>query len=183
MDLETRLFNKEGFNFARIRKNEYKLTFNMENKNINLSKIIDFSLIKLIYDLSPDVYEVVNIERINDNETITSLSMKYLFEGFGFNQKVLYIHMTRIVEENKIIFKAKQINLQQQPNIHQDAEVIYIQDFTLTCDIITPHYINFSVNIIFDQQMGVIHFAEKIVGMILRKIFERVKKFIEKMKM
>jgi hypothetical protein len=31
--------------------------------------------------------------------------------------------------------------------------------------------------------MGVIHFAEKIVGMILRKIFERVKKFIEKMKM
>ena len=109
--------------------------------------------------------------------------MKYLFEGFGFNQKVLYIHMTRIVEENKIIFKAKQIKRQQQPNINQDAEVIYIEDFTLTCDIITPHYINFSVNIIFDQQMGVIHFAEKIVGMILRKIFERVKKFIEKMKM
>ena len=182
MDLENILFNKDGFKFARVRKNHYKLDFNMENKNIFLSKIIDFSLIKLIYDLSPDVYELVNIERINDNETITTISMKYLFEGFGFNQKVLYIHMKRFVEENKIIFKAKQIK-RQQPNIPEDAEVIYIQDFTLICDIITPHYINCHVNIIFDQQMGVIHFAERIIGMILRKIFKRVKQFIENMKM
>jgi hypothetical protein len=36
MELETTLFNKEGFNFARVRKNQYKLTFNMENKNIFL---------------------------------------------------------------------------------------------------------------------------------------------------
>ena len=183
MDLETTLFNKDGFNFVRVRKNQYNLTFNVENKNIFLSKILDFSLIKLIYDLSPDVYEVVNIERINDNETITSLSMKYLFEGFGFNQKVLYIHMKRFVEENKITFKAKQINLQQQSNMSEDSESMYIQDFTLICDIITPHYINCHVNIIFDQQMGVIRFAEKIVGMILHKIFKRVKQFIEKMKM
>jgi hypothetical protein len=182
MDLETTLFNKDGFNFFRVTKNQYNLTFNVENKNIFLSKILDFTLIKLIYDLSPDVYEVVNIERINDNETITTISMKYLFEGFGFNQKVLYIHMKRFVEENKIIFKAKQIK-RQQPNIPEDSEVIYIQDFTLICDIITPHYINCHVNIIFDQQMGVIHFAERIIGMILRKIFKRVKQFIENMKM
>ena len=179
MDLETKLFNKDGFNFARIRKNEYKLTFNMENKNIFLSKIIDFSLIKLIYDLSPDVYEVVNIERINDNETITTLSMKYLFEGFGFNQKVLYIHMTRIVEDEKIIFKAQSIKHQRPPNMPEDAELMSIQDFTCVCDIITPHSINFSVNIIFDQQMFLPPFAEKIVGMILHKIFKRVKQFIE----
>ena len=183
MNLETTLFNKDGLNFARVRKNHYKLTFNMENKNIFLSKIIDFSLIKLIYDLSPDVYELVNIEKINDNETITTLSMKYLFEGFGSSQRVLYIHMTRIVEENKITFKTKEIKLKQQPNMPEDSDPLYVQEFSFICDIITPHSINFSVNIIFDQQMGVIHFAEKIVGMILHKIFKRVKLFIEQMKM
>jgi hypothetical protein len=183
MNLENTLFNKDGLNFARVRKNQYKLAFNMENKNIFLSKIIDFSLIKLIYDLSPDIYELVNIEKINDNETITTLSMKYLFEGFGSSQRVLYIHMKRIVEENKITFKTKEIKLKQQPNMPEDSDPLYVQEFSFICDIITPHSINFSVNIIFDQQMGVIHFAEKIVGMILHKIFKRVKLFIEQMKM
>lgn len=181
MDLETTLFNKDGFNFVRVRKNQYKLTFNMENKNINLSKIIDFSLIKLIYDLNPDVYESVNIEKINDNEIIATLLMKHFFVDLGMPQRFSYIHMTRIVEEEKFIFKAQSIK-QRPPNMPEEAELMAIQDFACVCDIITPHSINFSVNIIFDQQMFVPPFAEKMVGMILHKIFKRVKQFIEKVR-
>lgn len=178
MDLETILFNKDGFKFARIGKNQYKLTFNMENKNIILSKIIDFSLIKLIYDLNPDVYESVNIEKINDNEIIATLLMKHFFEDLGLPQRFSYIHMTRICEEDKFLFKAQSIK-QRPPNMPEDAELMSIQDFNCICDIITHHSINFSVNIIFDQQMCVPPFAEKMVGMILHKIFKRVKQFIE----
>jgi hypothetical protein len=69
MDSETILFDKDGFKFIRVRKNHYKLSFNMENNNIIISKIIDFNLIKLIYDLNQDVYEKVNIQKINDNVT------------------------------------------------------------------------------------------------------------------
>jgi hypothetical protein len=179
MDLETILFNKDGFKFARIGKNQYKLTFNMENKNIILSQIIDFSLIKLIYDLNSDVYESVNIEKINDNEIIATLLMKHFFEDIGMPQRFSYIHMTRIVEDEKIIFKAQSIKHKRPPNMPEDAELMSIQDFACVCDIITQHSINFSVNIIFDQQMFVPPFAEKMVGMILHKIFKRVKQFIE----
>jgi hypothetical protein len=45
------LYSKDGFTFAKNSKNNYSLTFQMENKSIILSKIIDFSLVKLIYDL------------------------------------------------------------------------------------------------------------------------------------
>ena len=62
MDSETILFDKDGFKFIRVRKNHYKLSFNMENNNIIISKIIDFNLINLIYDLNQDVYEKVNIQ-------------------------------------------------------------------------------------------------------------------------
>lgn len=180
MDLETILLNKDGFNFVRVKQNQYKLTFNMENKNIILSKIIDFNLIKLIYDLNSDVYETVNIEKINDNEIIATLLMKHFFEDLGLPQRFSYIHMTRIIEEDKFIFKAKSIK-QRPPNMPEAAELMPIQDFTCVCDIITAHSINFSVNIIFDKQMFVPPFAEKMVGIILHKIFKRVKQFIEKL--
>jgi len=66
--LETTLFDKDGFQFSRVKKNNYKIAFFMENSNIILSKIIDFNLIKLIYDLNGDVYEKVSIEQLNENE-------------------------------------------------------------------------------------------------------------------
>ena len=67
MDLnenQTTLFNKEGFIFSRVKKNQYKLEFAMENNNIIISKIIDFNLIKLMYDLNPDVYEKVEFQQM-----------------------------------------------------------------------------------------------------------------------
>ena len=99
MDLEAILLDKDGFKFSRFNKNNYKLTFTMENKNIVLSKIIDFSLIKLIYDLNDDVYEIVNIEQLNDSEVIITLLMKHFFQDLGLPQKFSFMHMKKIVEE------------------------------------------------------------------------------------
>ena len=58
MELEDKvlIFSKEEFEFNRTSQNCYSLNFNMENKNIYISKIIDFNLIKLIYDLNTDIY-------------------------------------------------------------------------------------------------------------------------------
>jgi hypothetical protein len=54
-----------------------------------------------------------------------------------------------------------------------------LKNMIANCEIITPHKIYFSFNIIFDDEMSVPIFAEKMVGMILHKIFKRVKQFIE----
>ena len=61
----------------------------------------------------------------------------------------------------------------------EDAELMSIQDLTCICDIITQHKINFTTNIIFDTTMIIPPFVEKLVGIILNKIFKRLKQFIE----
>ena len=183
MDLETILFNKDGFNFARVKKNQYKLTFNMENKHIILSQIIDFSLIKLIYDLNPDVYEKVNIEKINENEAVVTLLMKHLFEDLGLPQRFSHIHMIKSVEERRIIFNSQSITDQRPEGMPNDAELMAIKKLNCICNLVSDHNIGFSVNVNFDQNMNVPSFAEKLVGMILYKIFKRVKLFIENVRM
>jgi hypothetical protein len=183
MDSENILFDKDGFKFVCVRKNQYKLQFNMENKNIILSKIIDFSLIKLIYDLNPDVYEKVNIQKINENEVIVTLLMKHLFEDLGLPQRFSHIHMVKLIEERRIIFNSQSIKDRRPEGMPYDAELMSIKQLICVCNIITDHNIEFSVNIIFDPTMNVPPFAEKLVGMILNKIFKRVKLFIENVRM
>jgi hypothetical protein len=67
------LYSKEGFIFTKNDKNDYTLSFSMQNNSIVLSKIIDFKLIKLIYDLNGDIYEKINMNIINENEAIANL--------------------------------------------------------------------------------------------------------------
>jgi hypothetical protein len=47
------------------------------------------------------------------------------------------------------------------------------------CDVLTPHKINFSFTVLFEDYVKIPQFAEKLVGVILNKIFKRVKLFIE----
>lgn len=183
MDIEAKLFDKDGFKFVRVMKNHYKLSFTMENNNIVISKIIDFNLIKLIYDLNHDVYEKVNIEKINDNEIIATLLMKHFFEDLGLPQRFSFIHMLKIVEDKKITFKSQSIKTHRPLGMPEDAELMAIQDLICICNIITPHKIDFSVDVIFEPYMNVPPFAEKMVGMILHKIFKRVKQFIENVRL
>ena len=179
MDLEVILFDKDGFKFSRFNKNNYKLTFTIENNNIVLPKIIDFSLIKLIYDLNDDVYEKVNIEQLNDSEAFITLLMKHFFEDLGLPQRFSFMHMKKTVEERKITFISESIKSQRPPNMPQDSELMAIENMISIFDIVTPHKVNFSCIIIFEQSMKVPSFAEKMTGMISNKIFKRVKQFIE----
>jgi len=178
MDEEV-LFNKNGLKLIKIQKNNYNLQFTMENNNIVLSKIIDFNLIKLIYDLNKDIYEKVNIEKMNENEAIVTMLMKHLFEDIGLPQRFSYTHINKLDEDNKIIFLSNSIKTSRPPSVPADSELMAIENMTIICDIITPHKVNFSLNIIFEHDVTVPAFLEKIVGVIVGKIFKRVKQFIE----
>jgi hypothetical protein len=181
--LEIILFNKDGFIFSRIEKNKYKMNFSMENKNIILANVIDFNLIKLIYDLNGDVYEKVTMETLNDNEVIATLLLKHLFEDLGLPQKYSFIHVERTIEDNRIVFKSQSIQSYRPDDIPPQAELMAIEDLTIICDIITPHKIAFTFTILFDPSMKIPPFAEKLVGLILNKILKRVKQFIENVRL
>ena len=179
----TELYSKEGFAFVKNIKNNYSLTFQMENNHIILAKIIDFNLVKLIYDLNSDIYEKVNLNIINDNEAIIILLMKHLFEELGLPQRFSYLHLKKTVGENNIKFVSQSIKSERPLDMPPDAELMPIQNMTCDCDIITPHKIKFTCNILFEPIMNIPPVAEKLVGLILYKIFNRVKQFIENVRM
>jgi hypothetical protein len=179
----TVLYSKEGFDFVKNSKNDYSLSFQMENNSIILSKVIDFNLVKLIYDLNNDIYEKVKIEMINENEAIANLLMKHLFEELGLPQRFSYLHMKKFVGENNIKFVSQTIKSNRPEGMPIEAELMPIQTMTCNCDIITPHKIKFTCRVLFEPVMNVPPVAEKLVGLILYKIFKRVKQFIENFRM
>ena len=173
------LYSKEGFEFTKIKNNNYSLVFDMENNNIIMSKIIDFNLLKLIYDLNGDIYEKSNITIINNEEAILNLLMKNLFEDIGLPQRFSYVHIKKIITENKISFFSESIKNSIPEGMPNDSKLLPIKKMICDFIIITPHTINFSCNVIYEDYINISPFIEKMVGLILFKIFRRVKQFIE----
>jgi hypothetical protein len=179
MDVETVLFHKDGLKFIKLNNNNYTIQFTMENTNIILSKVIDFSLISLIYELNQDIYEKVNIEKLYENEVNSTFLIKHFFEDIGLPQCFVFLNIQKRETENKIIFETKSIETHRPNNMPNEAELLNIKDMTINCEIITPHKILFHFNIVFDSNVIVPTFAEKMSGIIISKIFKRVKQFIE----
>jgi hypothetical protein len=173
------LYSKEGFTFVKNNKNNYCLNFTMENKSIILASIIDFSLIKLIHDLNADIYENVNLTKINDYEAIMVLLMKNLFEELGLPQRFSYVNIKKTVEDDKIIFTSTSIKGDRPDNLPKEAQQLPLKKMVCVCKILNPHAISFEFNVYFDDNATVPQIAEKMIGLIIFKIFKRVKQFIE----
>lgn len=180
MDLENVLFNKDNFKFTRINQNHYIIEFTIENNNIELPKIIDFNLIKLIYDLNNDIFEKVCLEKINDNQANVVLLLKHFFEDIGIPQYFCYLNINKVIEEKCILFRTHSVKNIIPEGMPIETEFMNICNVTTKCDIITQHKLNFSHTVIFDSSITFPLFVEKTIGLILNKIFKRVKQFIEK---
>lgn len=176
---ETEIFTKENCTFTKSGKYNYKLYFDIENKNIYITKLINFSLIKLIYDLNPDIYDNLAFENINENECIVIVLLKHFFEDIGLPQRYCFIHIEKIVEGSKIIFKSYTIKSEKPNIIPEFAELLDIDNLNCVCDVVTPHKIYFSFNINFNSGLIIPLFVEKMLGVIIHKIFKRLKQFIE----
>ena len=173
------LYEKDGMRFTKISDKNYNLQFIIENKNILIANIVDFSLLKLMYDLNGDIYESVQLEKINENEARATILVKHLFEDLGLPQKYSCLHIQKTVNNNQTIFRSQSIVTEKPKHIPADAELMAMKENIGICDVLTPHKINFSFTVLFEDYVKIPQFAEKLVGVILNKIFKRVKLFIE----
>ena len=149
------LHEKDGMKFTKLENKKYSLDFSMENKHILIANIVDFSLIKLIYDLNGDIYEYVDLQKLNENQAVATLLMKHLFEDLGLPQRYSYLHMTKIVNEKQIIFRSQSIHTERPPGIPEDAKLMAMKENIGICDIVTPHKINFYFTVQFEDYVNV----------------------------
>jgi hypothetical protein len=109
--------------------------------------------------------------------------MKHLFEDLGLPQKYCYFHMTKTANNQQIIFRSQTIHGERPQGVPVEAELMAMKENIGVCTLVTPHKINFSFTVLFEDYVKIPQFAEKMVGILLNKIFKRVKQFIENFRM
>ena len=152
------LVEKDGMKFIKLEKNKYNLTYSIENKNINLEPLVNFELIKLIYELNPDIYEKVVLNKYSN------------------------MILKKSVSPNRINFVGSSIFNEKPPYIPSEVELLPIDKMDIECTMSSPHKVNLNCVITFHNSLIIPAFIEKVIGIIINKIFNRVKQFIETIK-
>ena len=134
--------------------------------------------------LNNDIYISNTLQKIPEsNSAIVILLMKHFFEDMGLPQRYTFMHIEKIVEEERIRFTSKSILTHRPEGIPEEAQIMAVKQMNNVCEIVSDHKIIFNFNILFEDYVVIPPFAEKMITVILNKIFKRVKQFIENVRM
>jgi len=173
----------DTFQMNKINAGEYNIHFYLENNNIQLNNIIDFQLLKLLYDLNMDIYEKIDLKILHDNEAILLAINKHLFQDLGVSQKYSLLKIKKnILKDNKIVFDLQSIKETHQVPVPvpEKAEQMPIEKFTIVCNVINQHKIEFIIDFKIDIDLFQLPvFVENVLRKIFLKMFKRIKQFID----
>ena len=175
--------NKENM-ILKLNKEEniYMLDFETINKNLDLNKLMDFKIYDLIQKLNEDLIEKIEIiNNISDDEIELLFIFKRFGKSAGIPQKYLVLKTKKYMTNNLILFKSEdsKIKIQQMENhIAQKMDCKFAQ---LT---IIPYQNKLRLNYKFsiDMKEDLPIYLENMMGLMMKKIFYRLKVFIEQNK-
>lgn len=165
-----------------IKKNYgiYNLTFSIENKKMMMASILNFDLIKLIYDLNQDICEKVNLEKYDETTATITVLLKNFGVDLGLPQKYSSLQITRIEQPGFIVFNLATVELNSKPVwINDDLELADIKSIKIGCNTSLPHKTVINCLIDFKEDAKAPAFLQKITIMMVNKIINRLKQFIE----
>ena len=160
-------------------ENIYMLDFETKNNNIDLEKLMDFKIYELIQKLNEDVIEKIEIlKQYSSNEIELLFIFKRFGQSAGIPQKYLILKTQRQKLDDLIIFNSEDSKLIINTMNNFKAE-------RMTCKfaqlIIIPFEkklrLNYKFSIDIKEDLPI--YMENILGLMMKKIFFRLKKFIE----
>lgn len=178
------ILDKDGIKFEKVKDNIFNIRFAILNNRVHLPNVINFSFVRLIYDLNPDVYDYVDVKISEDGEEARFLvTMKHFFKEFGLPQRYSSLQVTKTVnhEQNTIEFYGKTNPSEKPPNLPKKAELLPLEHMNIKCVVVSNHEVEFRVEFIFESNFNLIPMIEKLAGKILHKIFNNTKLFIQSM--
>jgi hypothetical protein len=108
--------------------------------------------------------------------------MKHFFNDLGFPQKFSHMNLKKNISEKCVNFTGSSIYSEKPAFIPNEVEQLPIEQLNMDCYIITPHKVNLNCLIVFHNSLIIPGFIENVIGIIVNKLFNRVKKFIEEIK-
>ena len=167
------LIDKGGIKLIKKGDKNYNMEFYLENPSINLSSLINNNLIKLIYDLNVDLFEHIEIEKINDYDSNIFILFKDLFNEMSLPHYYYYFNLKHNVEENHFLI-SPQVSV-----IKNRMECVNLHHGRINYRAINEHLALFNIDAILPSGDSVIAtMIEKIICNIIYKIFNRVKQFV-----
>ena len=185
MDAPKVILDKDGIRFEKVKDNIYNIRFAILNNRVNLPNVINFSFVRLIYDLNPDVYDYVDVKVSEDGKEAQFLvTMKHFFKEFGLPQRYSSLQVIQFInhEENMIEFHGKTNPSEKPPNLPKKAELLPLENMNIKCVVVSNHEVEFRVELIFENNFNLIPMVEKMAGKILHKVFFNTKLFIQSMR-
>ena len=176
------IYNKNGIIIKKRETNNYQLAFSLENQNIYLEKIINFTLLDVFYELNKDIFDDYKLIIHNDNNASAYFLFKHFMRDLGLPQKYVYINIVLESSKNLIQFKAQTIQNEIPENLQTGVELLEVTDVTVDCLLETQHKMNYSSILTMYSKIEILDFLEKFAASVFSKIFLRIKQFIENYK-
>lgn len=185
------LMDKNGMKITKLSNNEYNVAFSIQNNQFVLPSIINFDMVKLIFDLNPDIYEKSILKKDitldNDNNlnkaSICSL-MKDIYSDLGIPQSYICMIVEMVKLSDVIKFKCIPLyndgkSVPVEFSGIPDLYLLPIKNMFIDCNILTNHHIQINCKINVDDDVEIEPFIEKMVMSVVNNIFIRLKQFIE----
>ena len=167
------LIDKGEIKLIKKGDDEYNMVFGLENPTINLNSLINNNLVKLIYDLNMDLFEDIEIEKINDYESTIFILFKDLFNDMSLPHYYYYFNIKHNVEENHFLISPLASIKKKR------MECIELNHCRIHYKVENEHKALFSIDANIPSGDNVIaSMVEKIICNIIYKIFNRVKHFV-----
>lgn len=171
-----KILDKDGIKMERIDKNKYVLSFSVSSEKLYLKKIIDFSILKLLYELNKDIFDDFYFTQENEGANVYFL-IKHFFSDFGFPQKYLSLNVEKVEDEkNKTLVFVCQ---DDKSGFFEKGDQLNTEIIQFKCKFFNDHYAELESTIFFDKNTEIPAFVEKMAGVLIGKIVFKVKQFIE----
>ena len=172
------IMKRDGFSFEKLDNKCYYTTFDIKNPNLNLYDIINFDIIKVLYDLNPDIYDLVEIEKINENEANLIIVMKHLFKDLGLPQKYSYLNIKLLKTTRFFKFESKPIKRSKPPQVPLSAEVVDFDRLETIGEFITNNHVIIKNYTYLGSVTNSMSYFDKIAASVTFKIITRMINFI-----
>lgn len=177
VNIENTICNKHDIILKHDKNNDlFTIEFSVSNPNIEIRKLFGVGLYKVMAEINKDIIE--KIDFIDNYSTFTKLLFVFKRFGceFGIAQKYMFLEINCINKESQIILESKSIPYNSQI---KGCEIATSKFANLYIDFIDKHsaIIKYIFNIDFHEELPI--YMENMVGVIMKKIFLRVKSFIE----
>lgn len=172
------LIEKNGILIFKKDENEtgFNIRFDIENKNLDISKIINIDFFKLIHDLNKDIFESIKITKKNENEATIYLLCKDLFADIGLPHYYYYFNIKKEAgSDDRINFLFTPLESIKENN---NTINVPLETCEIMCYVKSQSSVQINLEVLFNPPALFSSYVEKMVYTILFKVFNRVKQFV-----